>query len=227
MKAANSLRRQLLRWLLMALSALVAVGILTDYFMALEPAREVYDQHLLKLAYNLERSLPSDTAEWNEAYPQIERTLLRSEQDNYDVAKAAIFDPHGQFLVGVTDLPIQPPLADNKPYFYEAEYKGDPIRVVAIKSPTLDAVLYLAETTYKRNRLVQKTLVHMIVPELIFALFSIIVLWIGVGRGLQPLTQIRTQINARSETDLSPMDAGQAPIEVREIIVALNSLLAR
>lgn len=227
MKTANSLRRKLLRWLLVALSALVAVGILTDYFMALEPAREVYDQHLLKLAYNLERSLPNDPAEWHEAYPQIERTLLRSEQDNYDAAKAAIFDSHGQFLAGVTDLPIQLRSADNKPYFYEAEYKGDPIRVVAIKSPALDVVLYLAETTYKRNRLVQKTLVHMIVPELIFALFSIIVLWIGVGRGLQPLTQLRTQINARSETDLSPMDAGQAPIEVREIIVALNSLLAR
>lgn len=227
MKAANSLRRKLLRWLLVALSALVAVGILTDYFMALEPAREVYDQHLLKLVYNLERSLPNDPAQWHEAYPKIERTLLSSEQDSYDVAKAAIFDLRGQFLAGVADLPIQFPSVDNKPYFYEAKYQGDPIRVVAIKSPTLDAVLYLAETTYKRNRLVQKTLIHMIVPELIFAIFSIVVLWVGVGRGLQPLAQIRAQINARSETDLSPMDEGKAPVEVREIIVALNSLLAR
>ncbi|MFL9609832.1 sensor histidine kinase [Methylobacillus sp. Pita2] len=227
MKAANSLRRKLLRWLLVALSALVAVGILTDYFMALEPAREVYDQHLLKLAYNLERSLPNDPSKWHEAYPQIERNLLRSEQDSYDAAKAAIFDLQGQFIAGVADLPIQLPSADNKPYFYEVEYQGDPIRVVAIKSPSLDAVLYLAETTYKRNRLVQKTLIHMIVPELIFAIFSIVVLWIGVGRGLQPLAQIRAQINARSETDLSPMDEGKAPVEVREIIVALNSLLAR
>ncbi|MCB5189930.1 sensor histidine kinase [Methylobacillus arboreus] len=227
MKPANSLRRKLLRWLLVALSALVAVGIVTDYFMALEPAREVYDQHLLKLAYNLERSLPSDQARWQASYPEIERTLLRSEQDSYDSAKAAIFDLQGRFIAGVQDLPIRAAGNDNKPLFYEAEYKGDPIRVVVFKSQSLDAVFYLAETTYKRNRLVQKTLLHMIVPELVFAIFSIVVLWIGVGRGLQPLAQIRAQINARSETDLSPMDEGKAPVEIREIIVALNSLLAR
>lgn len=226
-KAANSLRQKLLRWLLVALVALVAVGILTDYFMALEPAREVYDQHLLKLAYNMERSLPNEPEKWHDAYPQIEHNLLRSEQDDYDSAKAAIFDLQGQLIAGVADLPIQVPTADNKPYFYEAEYQGVPIRVVAIKSPTLNAVLYLAETTYKRNRLVQKTLIHMIVPELIFAIFSIVVLWVGVGRGLQPLAQVRAQINDRSETDLSPIDEGQAPVEIREIIVALNSLLAR
>lgn len=226
-KAANSLRQKLLRWLLVALAALVAVGILTDYFMALEPAREVYDQHLLKLAYNMERSLPNEAEKWHDAYPQIENNLLRSEQDDYDSAKAAIFDLQGQLIAGVADLPIQVPTVDNKPYFYEAEYQGVPIRVVAIKSPTLNAVLYLAETTYKRNRLVQKTLIHMIVPELIFAIFSIVVLWVGVGRGLQPLAQVRAQINDRSETDLSPIDEGQAPVEIREIIVALNSLLAR
>lgn len=36
MKVVNSLRQKLLRWLLMALVLLVAVGIVTDYFMALE-----------------------------------------------------------------------------------------------------------------------------------------------------------------------------------------------
>ncbi|MCB5184225.1 sensor histidine kinase [Methylobacillus gramineus] len=227
MSVANSLRQKLLRWLLIALSLLVAVGIVTDYFMALEPAREVYDQHLLKLAYNMERNLPADKSAWTGAYPAIERSLLKSELDSYDAAKAAIFDEAGHFIAGESGLPINPPAVDGKPVYYDAKFNGDPIRVVALRSQSLGAVLYLAETTYKRNRLVQKTLLHMIVPELIFAIFAIVVLWVGVGRGLQPLAQIRAQINARSETDLSPMDEGKAPEEIREIITALNSLLAR
>ncbi|MCB5187591.1 sensor histidine kinase [Methylobacillus caricis] len=227
MNAANSLRQKLLRWLLVALSLLVAVGIVTDYFMALEPAREVYDQHLLKMAYNMERNLPADRSAWPGAYPAIERSLLKSELDSYDAAIAAIFDESGHFIAGESGLPIQAPSIDAKPLFYDAKFNDDPIRVVALRSQSLGAVLYLAETTYKRNRLVQKTLLHMIVPELVFAIFSIVVLWVGVGRGLQPLAQIRAQINARSETDLSPMDEGKAPEEIREIIAAINSLLGR
>lgn len=227
MKVVNSLRQKLLRWLLMALMLLVAVGIVTDYFMALEPAREVYDQHLLKMAYNIERSLPADSSQWASSYPAIERALLKSDLDSYDTARAAIYDLNGHFIAGFNDIPRLAGTAVDTPHYYDAEHQGDPIRVLVMKSQVLGAVIYLAETTYKRNRLVQKTLVHMIVPELIFAVFAIVVLWVGVGRGLQPLAQVSAQINARSETDLSPIDEGQAPVEVREIIVALNSLLGR
>ena len=227
MKVVNSLRQKLLRWLLVALVLLVAVGIVTDYFMALEPAREVYDQHLLKMAYNIERSLPADSQQWHATYPAIERALLKSDLDSYDAAHAAIYDLQGRFIAGSPSIPRLSSAADDTPQYYDAEHQGDPIRVLVMKSQVLGAVIYLAETTYKRNRLVHKTLLHMIVPELIFAVFSIVVLWVGVGRGLQPLAQISAQINARSETDLSPMDEGQAPVEVREIIIALNSLLSR
>jgi len=51
--------------------------------------------------------------------------------------------------------------------------------------------------------------------------------WLVVGRGLAPLGQLREDVARRSDYDLSAIDAGKTPGEVRPLVHALNGLLAR
>ena len=49
---------------------------------------------------------------------------------------------------------------------------------------------------------------------------------IGVSQGLRPLRDLASQITTRSPVQLAPIDAEKVPKEVKEIVTALNGLLA-
>jgi two-component system sensor histidine kinase QseC len=51
--------------------------------------------------------------------------------------------------------------------------------------------------------------------------------WLGVGRGLRPLHELRGQLARRNPADLQPLDAAHAPQEVAPLVSELNRLLAR
>ena len=50
--------------------------------------------------------------------------------------------------------------------------------------------------------------------------------WYGLNRGLRPLVRLETEVAARGPRDLEPIRA-EAPSELREVVEALNRLLAR
>ena len=62
-------------------------------------------------------------------------------------------------------------------------------------------------------------------PELLIALATLVIVWFGVKRGLQPLARLSDEIKARSAGDLRPIDAAGAPEEARPLVGALNGLL--
>lgn len=51
--------------------------------------------------------------------------------------------------------------------------------------------------------------------------------WIGVGRGLQPLSSLREEVTQRNPASLLPIALEHAPDEVRPLVGALNDLLLR
>ena len=51
--------------------------------------------------------------------------------------------------------------------------------------------------------------------------------WLGVGAGLRPLRDLRSQLARRSAADLSPLDAANAPHEIEPLVGELNRLFAR
>jgi len=59
---------------------------------------------------------------------------------------------------------------------------------------------------------------------IVLAAFGI---WIGVARGLRPLTTLATEIGGRSGQDLRPVDESHTPVEVQPLVHSLNALLER
>ena len=75
--------------------------------------------------------------------------------------------------------------------------------------------------------MVREMLVAMLSSEVLVAAAAIVLLWLGIGRGLAPLDRLRDEIAARSPQDLRPVSIDDKPGEVKPVIGAINQLMHR
>ncbi len=66
-----------------------------------------------------------------------------------------------------------------------------------------------------------------LLPLLIVLPLTVIVLYVGVARGLLPLRHLARQIARRSPGQLDPVDTESVPVEVTGVVDSLNTLLGR
>jgi signal transduction histidine kinase len=72
-----------------------------------------------------------------------------------------------------------------------------------------------------------QTLGRSLLPLLIVLPLTIVVLYLGVTRGLRPLRDLAEQISRRKPGLLDPVDTAAVPAEVAGVVDALNDLLRR
>jgi two-component system sensor histidine kinase TctE len=77
----------------------------------------------------------------------------------------------------------------------------------------------------KRTRATRDIWLQSLFPDFLIALATLVIVWFGVKRGLQPLARLSDEIKSRSAGDLRPIDAAGAPEETRPLVGALNGLL--
>jgi len=106
-------------------------------------------------------------------------------------------------------------------------FDGRQVRVMTVQSPCGSSIctVLVGETTLKRERLARDILFQSLFPELLIALATLVIVWFGVKRGLEPLARLSDEIKSRSAGDLRPIDAAGAPLETRPLVGALNDLL--
>jgi len=83
----------------------------------------------------------------------------------------------------------------------------------------------VAETMVKRKRMARDILFSTLLPEMLIAVATILIVWFGVKRGLGPLAKLSDEIKARSPGDLRPIPAAGTPEETQPLVSALNGLL--
>ncbi len=67
----------------------------------------------------------------------------------------------------------------------------------------------------------------MVAPQIALLAIALLLAWIGVYRGLKPLTDLAAQIEARDQNNLSPVPQSGLPRETRVLVARINALLAR
>jgi len=220
----RSIRRSLLQWLLPAFVVMLGVGAVAAYQISLRPALDMYDQALTDDALALASSIRErDGRATLELPPQAEQ-LLR--MDSADHVYLALRGPQGELLVG-DPLPAPPARAREGRTLYRDSFLGQRVRVVALNAPcgVQVCVVQVAETTVKREHLRREILLAVFLPATGVATVTLLLVWWGVGKGLQPLTRLSHEIGARSRRDLRPMDEQTVPLEARALVAAINALL--
>src|SRR5579862_1168413 len=160
--AANqvTLRKKLLRFLLIPLALLFVVDATGSYFIATRVSEEVYDRELVEIARELLLHVVYRGAKLEFELPrEIEHTLLTDQDDKIYFA---VHNLGGNFVAGESALPQPEAQPAGEVTLYDGMVRGEKIRVALLRSGTgtgsieVPAEILVAETLVKRHILTQK-----------------------------------------------------------------------
>jgi len=229
---ARSLRRQLLIWLLALLIPLLVVGGVNSYFRAYHFSNLAYDRSLFRAALALADQVFVVRGKVMVDLPQKALDLLEYDKDDWIYYR--VTDPKGNIVTGEPRLPlpaVMPPPGEH--VYYDAMLGQKHVRVAAFSLPLKGtsakgtALVQVAETKSKRDKLAEEIITTMMLPQLLIVLLAGALVHYGVRRGLAPLDRLQQAVEQRSYRDLSPVPYEGAPKEVQPLLHAMNDLLQR
>jgi two-component system sensor histidine kinase TctE len=202
----------------------LAAGTLSDYFTAVMPFHEAYDQSLidgaLAVAANVRMNADNKPAL---TLPPEAVAILRA--DSSDSVYYRVSDSKGTLIAGDANLP-EAPRSQTNPSRADARYLDEPIRVVSYRTYTNAGMLTIsvAETMHKRDGVRRNILSSSLAVDLMELGIVLAVIGFGARLALSPLREVQEQIAQRSARDLAPLPLHRVPIEIRSIVETLNGL---
>jgi two-component system sensor histidine kinase TctE len=236
-----TLRSYLLAGILLPVALVVAVNAVTLYDQALDAVNTAYDRTLLASAKSIGEQL--------DVQGYDERAVLRAtvpysaleafEADVQTRMYYRVSNLHGQLVSGFADLPrwqgsipAQPPYAALVD-FYDTSFRDQQVRVAVLLQPVASsvgrgmAVIQVAETLELRRRLTRGILFDFLWQQvLLVAVIGLVVVAV-VQRATRPVRRLSKELQARTEGDLTPLAAGNAPRELLPLLDATNEVMGR
>ncbi len=242
------LSASLSRRLLIILAAAMLVALVVTVYSLLEyvdkEAEEVLDTRLLLTAENLLRQARRQLREGNlnEVWLSLEtvRGLENAWLTKFALADKTAFDEEqertrirsyiwltgseGKVVVGQI-LPGYNPNHARERKLRSVQYDGAEWRVAEVHQDGLH--LHIAQREDLRAYLVKEIGMKLMEKQLIAIPVIIFVLWLGIRRGLRPLSRLSDQIASRKPDNLKPVQLDQVPVEIKPLVESINTLLAR
>jgi two-component system sensor histidine kinase TctE len=170
-------------------------------------------------------------------FPAAARDFLEADPD--DIVYYMVSSPPGQLLLGNHRLPPPPdgmPADLDHPVYHDAlVISGNihtPVRICSLamewsEGDTLRTVLVqLAKSRISRDALARRILSETALPLSLLVLAMSALVWAGIRNGLAPLDRLREAVGGRALNHLAPIRLDSAPLEVRDLAAAVNTLLA-
>lgn len=111
--------------------------------------------------------------------------------------------------------------------FSQREVDGETWRVFTVEDAEKGVRVMVGDRLSLRERLVTDLIMGLITPALLVVPLLGMLIWASLGRGLRPLRLMARNLAARDADDMSAIDAGRAPTEVRPLADALNGLFLK
>lgn len=236
-----SLRRYLLLGILLPIVLFIVVDTFSLYRQALAVVNTAYDRTLLASAKSIgEHITASGTGDAVQLRANVPYAALEAfEADNRSRMVYRISTLQGELIDGFQALPVwRGRLPDQGPYaalvdFYDDLYQGDPVRVAVLLQPVATelargmAMVQVAETRELRHTLARQVLIDTLWRQAVLVSVIVLMVLLVVQRATQPVRNLSTQLQARSDDDLTPLQAPGAPRELVPLIDAANHLMSR
>jgi len=231
----GSLRRQLLLLLLPALAAMMVLDTWLTYGTLRDAANAAYDRSLYGSVRAIDNAIGMDGENVQLTLPDAAMEAFESAAQTRVFYRVSV-ERVGRIetVTGYDDLPLPDgELVSNQPRFYDAQYRGDPVRIAVLAHPVyrpnahLRVVIQVAETAEPRAALIGTVWRSALARDLLLILVSAAVLVGGVTYVLRPLARVRDDVEARSPDDLTPLAFEHVPVEVRPLVDAVNRHVSR
>lgn len=229
------LRARILCWLLGVLGVFCCADALDAYRGARRRANELYDRALFGSALAILERVSYVDGTIGVDIPPVALEVLDSpshERVFYRVGYRVQDATEETYLTGYEDLPRAPGDASAGVGFYEARYRGQPIRAATLRrvfprDPRVAVSVRVAQGVVGRERLTNLFVARQLAIDLLMVLVAAGLVWLGVSSGLRPLETISHELDGRSPTDLSPIAVREASQEIGIVVRAVNELMAR
>lgn len=228
----DSLRLQLLRWLLLPLAGLVAVNVFTSWRQAGATADLVTDRTLDASVRAIAEDVRIDRGVIDAIVPPVALEMFDTGHRDrvfYRVDTAA-----GRLLTGYPDLPLpEPPPKASAPVHFTGSYRGNDLRLAALSYPLVGATdgervtVVVGVTLAGHAAMVRELWVGGFGQQLILLVAAGVLVIIGLGRGLAPLMRLREAVMEKGRDDLSPLPDHAVQSELRPLVAALNTYMGR
>ncbi|MGH1466242.1 MAG: sensor histidine kinase [Cognatishimia sp.] len=201
--------------------------------VAQQTAQELFDRGLLASALAISRDVAVSGGD----------ALLPSTSEMIDdAAGGQVFyhatGPGGIYVTGYAYPPspgnsdkIAPPEIGGGPEVFEANYRGENVRVmrlterISVEGLSGDSTVTVWQRLAERQAFANELAIRAISLMGALLLTLALVVWFGVGWGLWPLIDLRNAIAERSPNDLSRIKR-PVPAEAKGIVKTLNSLFS-
>jgi two-component system, OmpR family, sensor histidine kinase TctE len=241
MRHISSLRARLLLGILAPIAVFIVINSVSLYRQSLAAATTAYDRTLLASAKTIGEQLDvegyDEMAQLRAIVPYS--ALEAFEADNRSRLFYRVSALDGEMISGFAELPFwRGRIPDRSAYaalvdFYDAQFRNQPVRVAVLLQPVASArgrgmaVVQVAETLEIRETLARKLLVDTLWRQfLLMGVIALATLFV-VQRATRPVRELGEAIEKRAADDLSPIDAPDAPRELRPLIDATTEVMGR
>ena len=238
---AISLRRYLLLGILLPVGFLVVLNTVSLYRQALGAVNTAYDRTLLASAKSIGEQLDvkgyDDKAELRVTVPYA--ALEAFEADNQSRLFYRVSSLQGTLVSGFGQLPFwRGRIPAKPPYaalvdFYDDRFDDDAVRVAVLLQPVASpqgramAVIQVAETLELRTTLARKILFDTLWRQAVLLAVIALVVVLVVQRATRPVRRLSAELQARPESDLTAIEALDAPRELLPLVDATNQVMGR
>jgi two-component system sensor histidine kinase QseC len=118
-------------------------------------------------------------------------------------------------------------LSDIVAGYSERIIDGETWRVYTIEDSAKGFRVLVGDKLGIRDHLVNEIIKGLLAPTLLVIPLLGLLIWISLNRGLKPLRLMARELRSRSADDMSPIEAGRIPSEIRPVVTSINGLFAK
>ena len=232
-RSQRSLFGEILDWMLTPFLLLWPITFGLTWLVAEGIAKVPFDRSLGHNATALAQLVQSDDRSVSFHLPASAHQFLRA--DDTDKVYFQVLGGKGELLDGDAGLPMpqdDEKLVTNDLRIRDDQMAGTPVRVAYIwvrvhPREARPALVQVAETLEKRSVLAHEIIKGVMLPLFVILPLAVLLVWLALTRGIQPLSELEDRIRQRKPDDMSPLDETAVPSEVMPLVSSVNDLLDR
>jgi two-component system sensor histidine kinase TctE len=228
----HSLFGEILDWMLAPLLFLWPISIVATNHIANQIANQPYDRQLGASVVAIARQVEIKEGRAKVSLPAAARDLLRADEE--DTVYFQVIGSRGDLLVGDEEIPSVEGGAKRDAEslrFRDENIHGEEVRVayqfVSAGPGRWPVLVQVAETRHKREQLASRIISGVLLPQFAIIPLAVILVWLGLTRGLAPLKRLQQRIRERRPDDLSPVNLRSVPEELKAMVAAFNHMMVR
>ncbi len=222
----KSIRRYLLRSLLLALLLISLLTGVFTYFNAAQEVNELYDKNMQELAASVQGQFPAMRTPDTTGRYAISATRKKIKGEEEFLIQLWQGDKLFYSSLPAIAFPLQDDTGADKMHgVFIKPFEKRAWFVYQLKTET--GMIQIAQPKHTRAGFINEIAARMAIPILLQLPLLGFFIWFAVGKSLRPLLVISEGIKERNAVSLATFPTDHVPLEITPVIQELNALLTR